>query len=50
MGLRQEAAPRDRVDPAPLVGVAERERDVAHRQARADEKHVLVAVELERVA
>ena len=50
VGLGQEPATRDRVDPALLVGVAERERDVAHRQARADEKHVLAAVELERVA
>ena len=48
--LGQEPATRDRVDAPLLVGVAERKRCVAHRQPGADEKHVVAAVELERVA
>ena len=50
MRLGQEPATRDRVDAPLLVGVAERKRCVAHRQPGADEKHVVAAVELERVA
>ena len=49
VGLRQEPSARHRVDATTVVEVAERERDVAHGQARTEQQHVFPAVQLERV-